>query len=397
MTGGSTTLPMLVGQPSPQEALAYKVITSRNSMREMVALETAMQGLALSEDHPVALEIAGTAAEQMWIIRGTTPDSIDHVQRQIRARYPQAEFVALQGDEDPFRIAPGETVSVDELVAGAESYLPTRSWDEKALQKEGTDPLLGVLAAIEHLPPDLRAVAQVAIVPAPASWAGPVGSRKAVEHPLEQEREQHRAEMYVGREKGFSWTTILGLASILFGLYLWRLFHITLPPWVAQALSSLLHGHAPSLPGQLKVQFYGGIVAIFVALFVLYVIYDQVRKRFFGKKTRIYDQRLVTQKTGQVAYRVRLRLYVVGPGPRMSLPRYGLGLLRSPLPRTREAWASGAGQVWKELREELDWRRAQAKRRDVVLLRMVAAYRQFHQGSGGFFVPRRLGTGAATR
>jgi hypothetical protein len=397
MTGGSTTLPMLAGPTSQAEALAYKVITPRNSLREMVALETAMQGLGLSKDHPVALEIAGTAAEQMWIIRATTPDALDHAQRQIRARYPQAEFLALTDDEDPFRLGPGETVSVIELVAGAESVLPTRSWDEKALAKEGTDPLLGVLAAIEHLPEDLRAVAQIAMVPAPASWAGTAGSRKAVEHPLEQEREQRRAEMYAGKEKGFSWTTIIGLASILFGLYLWRLFHITLPPWVAPALRSLLHGHTPTLPGPLKVQFYGGLVVLFVGLFALYVVYDQVRKRFFGKKTPIYDQRLVTQKTGQVAYRVRLRLYVISPGPRMSFARSALTLARSGLPRSRAALGACAGQVWKEVRAELEYRRAQERRREVVLLRLVAAYRQFHQGSGGYFVPRHLRTGAGRR
>ena len=398
MTAGSTTLPMLVSGPAQQASLAYKIITPRASLREMVALETAMQGLALSEDHPVALEIAGTAAEQMWIIRATTPDSIDHVQRQVRARYPQAEFVALTDDQDPFRLGPGEAVSVRELVAGAESVFPTRSWDEKALQKEGTDPLLGVLAAVEHLPEDMRAVAQIAMVPAPPSWAGPGGIRKAVEHPLEQEREQRRAEMYVGREKGFSWTTILGLASILFGLYLWRLFHITLPPWVGQAVSSLLHGHLPQLSGHASVQFYGGIALVFVGLFVLFVVYDQVRKRVFGKKkTPIYDQRQVMQKTGQVAYRVRLRLYVFSPGPQMRLSSYALSLARSPKPRTRAQLSDATAQAWKEVRTEMAGRRAQSRRREVVLLRMVAAYRQFHLGSGGYFVARPLGTGAARR
>ena len=226
----NTTSPQLPSGQAKQEALAVKVITPINSVLELAAIEAAMQGLPLDERHPVSLELAGTAAEQMWIVRGTKTATIDHAERQLRARYPQVAFVAFDEQKDPFRLEAGETVSVIELVPGAPSYVPMNPWDPKMLAKEGTDPLLGVFAAIEHLPEDLRAVAQVAIVPAPVDWAGAIGSRKAVEHPLEQEREEKRASMYAERGGHFSWTTILGLASILFGLYLFRLLHITLPP-----------------------------------------------------------------------------------------------------------------------------------------------------------------------
>ncbi|HVA89917.1 MAG TPA: hypothetical protein VNL71_08730, partial [Chloroflexota bacterium] len=276
-----------------------------------------MQGLPLDERHPVALELAGTPREQMWIVRATTPDALDHARRQIRARYPQVAFLPLSKDEDPLQLKQGEEVSVIELTPGAASYVPMNLWDEKSLSKEGTDPLLGVLAAIEHLPEDQRAIAQIAIVPAPTNWAGAIGSRKAVEHPLEQEREQRRAEMNA-HGGSFKWSTIIGLASILFGLYLFRLFHVTLPPWFLSAVNQLAHGHLPALSGQLRIQFYGGIALLFVGLFLLYVLYDQVRKRLKGKQ-QVVDPRMVSQKTGQIACRVRLRLYVIGPGQKRDL------------------------------------------------------------------------------
>lgn len=397
MTTTAVALPSPQVKPAP---LAFKVITPRNSVREMSALKAGMQGLVLDKDHPIALEMAGTAAEQMWIIRATTAESLDHSVRQIRARYPQVAFVPLAESEDPFRVETGEAVSVVELLPGAASYIPMLSWDEKTLDKEGTDPLLGVLAAIERLPEDLRAITQVAVIPAPVNWAGATGSRKAVEHPLDHEREQKRAEMYAGREKGFSTPAIVGMVLILLGLYLGRLLHVTVAPWVLQAAGSLLHGRPPALSDTQKFQFYGGAALLFGSVFTLYVIYDQVRKRL-KTRTTLYDQRLVSQRTGQIAYRVRVRLYVVGRGPNLDLARYCQLALHLPLPGTPRGvpllLKALVRSAWRVVRKELAWRRSQRERRNAVLLRMVAAYRQFHRGSGGYFVPHRLSGRAALR
>lgn len=497
---------LLPAGPHTQEPeLSFKVITPTSAVREMAALEAAMQGLPLDERHPVALELAGTPGEQMWIVRATTPEALEHARRQIRARYPQVAFLPLKKGEDPLQLKKGETVTVIELTPGAASYVPMNPWKEESLSKEGTDPLLGVLAAIEHLPQDLRAIAQIAIVPAPTDWAGAIGRRKAVEHPLEQEREQRRAELYADRGGSFKWSTIIGLASILFGLYLFRLFHVTVPPWLLSAVNQLLHGHLPALSGTLSVQFYGGIVLLFVGLFLLYVLYDQVRKRLKGKQ-QVVDPRLVSQKTGQIACRVRLRLYVISPGQKKQLVAYcrrRLPLMRRDAARyratkkaqaqaaratkkaraqarqrgwaqsqrtlpwrkrllcalarpcialwrglrfaARHLWRACAGALivvgrglclavrhprqsvrsiqaaparitrrvltWlvgerctcriillsKAIRKERDYRKEQAARRDAVLMRLVAAYRQFHRGGGGYFVQRRERPRAARR
>ena len=64
-----------------------------------------------------------------------------------------------------------------------------------------------------------------------------------------------------------------------------------------------------------------------------------------------------------MAYRTRLRLYVIEP----KANRNG----QSPLRRFSDAMVQG-------------------KEREELLLRMVAAYRQFHMANGAFFVPRRI-------
>lgn len=493
----TTTALAHVGHPVPPKSLAVKVVTPRNSTLEMAALEAAMRGLVLDEKHPVALELAGTAAEQMWIIRATTPEALNHACRQLRARYPQIEFLPLAPEEDPFRLVKKriakETVSVVKLAPGADRFVPLQPWDEKTLDKEGTDPLLGVFAAIQNLPGDLRAVAQLAIVPAPVNWAGPIGARRAVEHPLEPEREQKRAALYAERGGGFSWITMIGFVVILAGLYLWPLLHLSIPPWELAAGTSLLHGQLPPLSIQRAFQFYGEIALLFTGILLLYVLYDQLRKRIKGGLTRhLVDPRVVSQKTEQAACRVRLRLYVIGPGPRLPLAAYlrrkvpqllSAGL-RSVAKALREAYHRLARQsqdavaqvaklrhpvvaakavsrtlkveltvtakavsralvwegrcLWGGLRHpvqcwravyahllcsidllftsmdehgfirraykvgamvqrELAGRHVQARRRNAVILRMVAAYRQFHRGSGGYFVPRPVRTRASHR
>jgi hypothetical protein len=502
-----------VQQNKRQESLACKVITHVSIEREMEALETLMQGLALSDKQRdlVALEIAGTPTELMWIIRSASEQALDHAKRQISARYPQVLFERLliplddgaQPAEldDPFYLKRvqaltskgkvvrryGESISALELGAGGESYLPMREWDQKAMQKAGTDPLLGVLASIDRLPEGMRAIAQIALVPARATWADKSGSRKAVEHPLEQEKETRRAEMYAGREGKISTPTLVGLSLLLVMVLVGRALHVRIPVWLLQAFGAVLHGHWPQLSGHEELQFYGGAAVLCLVLFLLYVLFDQVRKRFF-KRTKVYDQRLVSQQVGQVAYRVRLRLYVIGPGPKRRLIASCLGEITHLRNRVVRCWkgrvkslrrkrnrlwgwlrgvvshpeqipgavayaARGAGRLggrckargkracdtvwmyvshprripravksvpsrllrwvfrmalgeeaevllctmWSDMKQEWSGRKANAAERSAVLKRMVAAYRQFHQGSGGYFVPRQLSRATAVR
>jgi hypothetical protein len=142
-----------------------------------------MHSLVLDVRHPVALEMAGTATSKAFLVRATTPEALAHAASQMRARFPQADLVPLKGDDDPFRLVPGETISSVELVPGSAAYLPLRTLDERERRQEGSDPLLGLLAALDHLPRDARAVAQLALVPAPPQWSAPY-RRRAIEHAL---------------------------------------------------------------------------------------------------------------------------------------------------------------------------------------------------------------------
>src|ERR1019366_3384235 len=133
-------------QQGAMPSFALQIIPPLNASNEhSIALEATMQSLVLDRQHPIALELAGTSERRIFIVRATTQAALDNVEALLRAQYPQSAIRPLVAHEDPFRLEPGEAISAIELIAGAASFLPLRTWQEA--QKEGTDPILSLLAA----------------------------------------------------------------------------------------------------------------------------------------------------------------------------------------------------------------------------------------------------------
>ncbi len=290
---------MSVQQMEPQQAaqecfLASVLVPRAASTRDVVALETAMQGLALDNRHPVALELAATGSSRGFLLRATSLMSLRHLCDQVQARYPQAIIQPVGEAHDPLALQGGEEVSVVELCAGAAAYLPLRAFREREWQQEGADPLLGILGVFNHLSSHMRVVAQLALLSASPTWSSPY-LRKAVEHPLEQEHLRARSVLSGRQASGPSTFQLVGLGMLVALLLVWwrfqRQINAHIPTWVVQAALSLLHGKTPQLsPGQVSLLLIVGIVA-FVMLFSLAFLLMKARSRLGG--TSIYDRRLV--------------------------------------------------------------------------------------------------------
>src|SRR5512135_2444473 len=154
-----------------EDRLASIIVPRATSTRDITVLETAMQGLALDKEHPVALELAATASSRHFLLRATSRMSLQHLMDQVQARYPQAIIQPIDELDDPLGLQEGETVSAIELRAGAAAYLPLRIYRERAFLQEGADPLLGILGVFNHLPPRMRVVTQLALIPASPTWS----------------------------------------------------------------------------------------------------------------------------------------------------------------------------------------------------------------------------------
>ena len=278
---------------------------------EQVQLATTMRSLVLDQLHPIALEVSGTDQQRSLLIRARNADDLKHAEMQLQARLPQATFIALVGRDDPFALRPDETVSVVELQAGQASYLPLQEFEHRT---SGEDPLLGILGALDGLPDDLRAVAQLALVPAPATWSQGY-QRKALEHALEPERQHDRQRQGAERGDGGGAPSTLMLvlgALFLAGYFLLHYDPSLMPTWGPSTFQALLDGkwqQVLSGPHHLQVE---GMFVGLLFLLMLPLVLLRVWKRMFRQP--LYDMRSVAEKTSRPAYHVRLRLYVIGPG-----------------------------------------------------------------------------------
>jgi hypothetical protein len=364
------------------------------SSRDMVALETVMQGLALDARHPVALEIARTGSGRQFLLRATSRAALEHLAAQIQARYPQA--IIQPPDCDPLMLKPGEIVSAVELRPGAPSYLPLRAFRERELPTEGTDPLLGLLAALSHVPANMRVVTQLALLPLPPTWSQ-ADRRRAVEHPLEPERVRQRRSMSTSGSTAPSAGVIIAMGMLVKLLVLWYRFSRKLPPWILHAVTFMLHGRNPQLSSLQMTELITGLVGIvLVALLILLGVRWVLRRL---ERTSIYDMRLVAEKTGRSAYRVRLRLFVVDEesnqnqrdetGPRRRF--------RSLIIHRREVTLAGILNSYRRWRQGTLQRRVRTNTHKELLERLTAAYRQYHLAAGGYFVPHALSQKQARR
>jgi hypothetical protein len=309
---GRTLRRVLTHTPScPQTPLAARITPRGMSRREMAALETTMANLALDARHAVALELAGDDAGVSFVVRAATAPALAHLVSQLQALYPQARIDLLERERDPLRLAANEAYSVVELGLGAPSYLSLRTWDARAWEQrdaEGADPLLAVLSALQHLPPGTRAVTQLAMLPASPTWSAPY-ARKAVEHPLEPERDVERKR--AGGSSGPSAGLIGVLAVIVAFALLWRREGSRLLPliplWVKQDVPLLIRGHVPRLTPPELLQ----LALLIGCLLGGALVVSRLLERLRGKHP-LYDMKQVGEKTKRVAYRARLRLYVIG-------------------------------------------------------------------------------------
>ncbi len=348
------------------EVIAH--LTTADPGAQQVNLETAMQALVLDPRQPVALEIAGEPTAKRFLMRALRPEALAHAEAQVRMRYPQASFDPVSAADDPLVCRAGEGVSVVELQAGAASYLPLQTWEEQALRQPGTDPVLGILAAMT-LPPEMRAVTQIALVPASPNWSKHQ-QRRALEPALDAEKKHLQEQMQEARQGAPSTLGVL-LLIVLCGILV-LVPHLTIPLWIGQTIRQVFLGQWPTLSRAHWIQV--GVVCVCL-------IGLPMPGRLL-KRPRLYDQKLAAQKTLTMAYRVRIRLYVFGPAEPAIRP-----LWRTSWQALRQRTLI---QEWRILWHEHQNARRVRALRETVLASLSAAYRQYDLARGSFFRPKHL-------
>lgn len=160
---------------SDEGQFVMKVLAPRNNQRDILAGETLVMRLAHACTAPIALELAGTPHERLFLVRGAQPDA-QALAAQVGQTYPQSDVAWLSAAQDPARQNQVAQQCI-ELRLREPVYLPLRT----ASSREGrtshddlmraADPMLGVLSAMAGLQTGESCLAQFALTPMPDDWA----------------------------------------------------------------------------------------------------------------------------------------------------------------------------------------------------------------------------------
>ena len=175
---------------------------------------------------PVALEIVADGERSRFLVRTESNLKQRQLQGQVGAAYPQAALrsleLAILPMGDPVQIGPHEQMASYTLGLRSGDHLPIRTFQDRDLDADAgagqTDPVLGILGAMDGLPVGWRALCQVVLLePAPANWARGYQSL-ALENPIQAERSGRN-------DAGSSLTSVISILGLgfaaLVGLNAW--------------------------------------------------------------------------------------------------------------------------------------------------------------------------------
>ena len=160
---------------SREASRVVKVITPRNNQRDVLACETFLAALVSVGRGRIALELAGTSSERMFLVRGDA-GAVDEALAQLAAAYPQCAFEEVGPEHDPALVCAKEQRVVELRLRDA-PYLPLRT----AVSREGratyddfasaADPMVSLLAALDGPANGEVCLIQFALTPMPDDWA----------------------------------------------------------------------------------------------------------------------------------------------------------------------------------------------------------------------------------
>ncbi len=377
---------------------SMQIIPPRQEGRDFIAsMEIILRSMVLDTQHPIALELAGSAKKASFLIRATTQTALDHVEALLRTEYPRIGIRYLREEDDPFHLDSHEAVSAVELIPEEDKA----SYSSGRLSKEERDPLPGLLTVLGQLPNQMRAIVQIGLVP----LTGSITTRKLGTVRVKSRVLGNTDKLSVSKslKPKFRWhfpaalallplprvgvslnIRLVAIVNVLVLVILSLLASPWFPGWLwIDIIEFVLWGQFPPVTSPEIQQLIWWAVAFLVveALFLYGVV--KVVQRFFLQAPPSQNQALeqVRDPRDQVrdqapvidvksAYRTRIIFYVIGPKSPDELYVHLLSSFTN---------LSSKG----------------GKKREEILLRIMATFRQFHAISGIAFVAKPVSSRSA--
>ena len=157
---------VLLGNRRKKEPVLLAITPPRSGERTLLGVENLLASIAVSE--PFSLELAGDAGGVTLLAR-CLDDQV--VRGQIAARYPQARITTVAPDDDPLRLAEGESSWGMTLRASGPEYAPLRTFRDDDLLDPGSDPLIAIIGALSSLNEGERVVARLLLRSMGPEWS----------------------------------------------------------------------------------------------------------------------------------------------------------------------------------------------------------------------------------
>jgi hypothetical protein len=271
-----------------KSALSYvvQIVPPVEVEREALAMENLLQSFSLKE--PFSLEICGELRQQRFLLRASSEQGLRTLCQQVLAQYPQARIRRLFVKSDPLRLHTGEHALVGNFTLRAATWLPIKTFWNEEMTQVGTDPVVGLLSAMEPVKKGERIVSQISLISAPDTWMQNY-RRKAIETPLERER-QERQEVQRTTQQPSSDESLWKEAR----------FYIPLLAVIAAGIQGyrwyLSHAWQP-------------LVLLIVSILCLVGLFVWWRLRH---DTTLYDAKLVSEKLLRVAFYAQVKVIIIG-------------------------------------------------------------------------------------
>ena len=274
---------------------------------------------AVCADGPVSFEMCGEGRQVRYGIRVRDFAS---ARRQLESHYPQADLSIPP--VDPMKVRNGETLHTAILKVEGAEQVPIETFSDEQVYREGTDPLLGIVAELGGLPDWMRILVRAVASPKPSDWAekykreaqsGAGGSN------VEKKQQEEQVQTQVsGNNNGISFSFV-GLLLLLGGLVVFLRFPTEFRRTLA-FIFGLAFGEAILL----------SIIAASVVAglaFGVYVVVGKIR-RFFIPDVTYHEPSLVAKRIYGPAYDFEIQFLVftrsdgveaTGPQPREIIQR----------------------------------------------------------------------------
>ena len=121
---------------------------------------------AVCAEDVVSFEMHGEGRRVTFGVRGK---DVSGIRRQLESHYPQAGLSIPR--VDPIEVRAGEAVHTAILKVEGPEQLPLRTFSDDQTYREGTSPLLGILAELGGLPAEVRVLVRALASPMAHDWA----------------------------------------------------------------------------------------------------------------------------------------------------------------------------------------------------------------------------------